>query len=435
MDNRSIEPPKFNMPQQTPPSPEKVPDAPLPSKTPDDTKLKRSSNKLLIIIIVTVVALLAGVVTWHFVVREKVEDTTNNTQSEIKDETLSNEIIILGEPDTVPYAYKAGDTLPYGLFWREASGGERTEVATLDNNSYISQTAVTGQNVAYAVEGEHGEAEVVAIWLSTNGGRSYQKVIDLNDGDQITSMIFSPDGSGLAVAVVGKLAEENQVMLLNISTREQIGSFVSSQRGVFIKGYNALSSEVIYYEGCYNCDGNTFTKLKKTNFKLNSTETIIDTNDVMNIEVVIRSDFTEALTVSGSIAIDTDGLGEQTVAPYIIQSVNLATGETRDIAIVGEDGGSGRLTDVGYMADGVTPYYTYEGVVASVDEGIINNIFESTRPILDTLYVSKDSVMVLTGDFSDFVLMRVERTDNNSEKLILEGDGNAAVFGISTKQP
>lgn len=425
MENTPPEPPKFNMPQVGQPEQEKIPDAPLPSEV-KEIKPKRSKKKLLIIF-TTILAIVLGVTAiWYFVFKDT--DTNQDQQQAAEQQSAASEIVTLGDVDTVPYAFMAGDAAAYSVFWRDAAGGDRTEVGPLAAQSYISQSAVSGQNVAYALENMEGGTGAKAVWLSKDAGKSYEQILKVNTGDQVTSMVFSTDNSALAIAVLGQDAPGNEVRFIDLESMQQTGTYVSDQRGVFLEAYHVGTSEILYYEGCYNCDGNSFSKLNLRNISENTAKVVADAGESSFTHTVVRSDFSEAVVSLGTLNAGAE-IGPGAAAPYTIQKVNLGDGTKTDIGSVPDN----EVTGLGYQADGITPYYAYGNMVISpVENSDPTTLYQSELAIMNVYYVSKDKIVASTGTSLDFVLNNYDITAA-AATTVLSGDGNTTLFGITTQ--
>src|SRR5690606_9742007 len=109
---------------------------------------------------------------WYFVFKDKGQDTSQSTSTEQQVE--EQELLTL--PDTVAYAYRESDSEPYKIYTRPATGGERTEVMTLPDDSYISQSAVHGRQIAFAVEPGSESSEKMTVYYSSDSGASFNKI-------------------------------------------------------------------------------------------------------------------------------------------------------------------------------------------------------------------------------------------------------------------
>lgn len=411
----------------------KTPNLPNPEPLSANTQMttsaeKPKSKKKMLIALVVIVLLAAGFAAYWLLLKEdKNESSQQTAQQSSETSNVADEIQKLGAPDTVPYAFQTDDSEPISIFWRPATGGERTEVGPLADKSYISQSAIHGQQVVYATENAaEGQAEQ-ALWYSNDAGKSYSKLLELENGAQVTSLIFSTDGSKVLAAVLPVSAGKNTVKEIDVTTKTANDLFTNDNAGIFLTAYSVTKKQVMFFEGCYNCDGGSRTKLLKRDLASSTNSTIIDSGEKVFSGVVIRSDLAEAMVVESKLDPSDEGIPGP-IAPHELKQIDLNSGNSKTISTEN----TSHFNNFGYLADGETPYYSVGKQVFSFKDEKSTTLYESTQDILGILYVSDATVIVANGNFEDFTLLSYDIAGKKSTN-ILKGDNNTTILGVTTK--
>lgn len=407
---------------------------------------KKSSSgkgkKILKVLLVLVLLAGLGFAGWYFFVKQK--DSASNTSNQ-----QTNQQAVVPEntntPDTVVYAYHEKDTDPYTLYWRPAEGGERSKIATLQKNEVVSQFDVQKNVVAYATDS--------GIKVSTDGGRTFSPVVEFEKadngntlGDQVTSLQISKEGTKIAYGFLkANTTSGNEVTTINLDGSDKKVLFTSKKVGVFIEAYSEKANKMVYWEGCYNCDGN-FVDLKIRNLETNK-DTTIEANLKNTVygsrSFAISDDFTTLVAAQGTIdSSANEGLGIALTSPFTINKFDLKTLEKTKIATVGTTNeknanGTPKFRDVlvGFVAGSNTSiYYTDdEGVYTSDDGSQPTMMFSANKNILFTPFIGKDSAITGSGeDTSDYLLTNYDVVTKKTVK-IFAGDNNTLIMGVSTK--
>ncbi len=431
MDDNQSDSPKFTMPETQKPQEDKVPDAPLPNEV-REFKPKSSRKKLFVIIAVILALIVAGAAVWYFVLRD-----TNETSQKSQEENTQAEVVMPtyeGLPDTVAYAYRETENDPYILYTRPATGGDRVEVMTLQEGSFISQSAVHGDKVAIVVEPGANSTSPTAIWVSQDGGSDYELLYegatpdeDTGFSTQITSLVFSRDESVLLAGVLDEVGAGNKVTEIPLDGSDTRTVFETEQSGVFLKGYDKQSQRIVYFEGCYNCDGNRFEELKLYD-GASGNNSVIYTSEVGGLEVALHPDFTKVLLSEGTADTAEEGIGIALQPPFEVKAINLEdTSEVEVLETVNE-----QVQAIGYTYSG-TAYYVGQQDIVKIGEAA-GTAYETAGLIMrmGAYFVSDDSVVVATGEFSNFLLEYVQ-TGATESVGILSGDANTQIFGVAIK--
>ncbi|HUP26434.1 MAG TPA: hypothetical protein VM124_02175 [Candidatus Limnocylindrales bacterium] len=422
------------------PSAQQSTDNPQPTVSPHPSK----SRKKPIIILTVLILIIGGSLAFKIATKKKPNNAATTQQNAPK--TAATEKSTTSGPQTIAYATSETDSSQPILYWRPATGGERIQSLKLDQGSYITDQIVRGNQVVVGVQASAGNTFGPQIWHSTDNGKSYTKIFEAkktsgNLGDQITSIVFANDGKSLAVALLPEDGK-NTVKEIVLDTPHTVKDlFTSDSRGVFLEAYIPSSKQVLYFTGCYNCDGNSRTKLWSTNIATKSTKIILDGQDT-NYAIRASQDGQSLLAMKGTLdpALDVEGIGGMYQGPpYTLITVDLSSGKETTLTTFGKKGtrkpdGSLNTSSAtfGYMADGKTPYYVIDNQIYKVNSTSPSLLFEATKPIMEAYYVSDDMVYVTTGVYNNFVLDKFV-IPTKTLTTILNGDDKTRIFGVTAK--
>lgn len=388
---------------------------------PKDTKNKK---KKMLIVLLAIVLITSAAAYFMFMKKDVKTDTADSSvqpNSQVE-ETIS---ATPKSPDMVAYAFKEDGNDPYSFYTRPTAGGDRVAATGVKPNDYVYTSDVHGNNVAFVTEPTADTP--VSIWLSKDGGRSYDQVFegtkatDDSSGDQVTSLIFSTDGSKL---IFGKLQDnrKNAVTTINVADAKTDVLFESEKAGIFLEGFNATSGEVLYFEGCFNCDGTIRSALMYWD-KDGASKTLVEGNFH---NIAVRNDFKELVAIDGTLG-DNDGGFSSVGTPFTYVRVAIPTGEKTELAKTSND-----YAFAGYLNDNETIYYTDKNKVIE-DKDKPSTVYESSGTLFGVDFVSDENVIVRTGaEPQNFTLNNYDVAEKNTTK-ILSADVNTVIFGISTK--
>ncbi len=355
------------------------------------------------LIIVLLIIIAAGAAVYWFAIREDKKATQgSSTSSQSTSETATSTPTT---PDLVAYAFKE-KTTPYSIYWRAATGGNRTEVKKLSVSDTVTFYDSFGANVAFSTTN--------SIYVSTDGGRNYTAVYVGEGGAQITSLKFSSEGKNLAFGLLPSLGKKNTVKAMDLSGKDLKDLFTSEMAGVFINAYSTGKQKIIYREGCYNCSVPPGDLLLR-DLKTNGVTTIlqVDPNKMGSPEV--SNDLSKVIYI--------------TLAPIKVNILNVADKKTTQIT----GPSSYKSLLVGFKVDGTTPYYVVDNQLYVVKDGKPTLVFKASDLMLKVVYVSDTDVIVGTGkDTSDYSLSNFNIGTQKIVK-IFQGDNNTLIFGVTTK--
>lgn len=416
-----------------------------------DRSTKPHSNKKLYIIIAIVFVVLVVVSAYFFLKKDdKTNTKTNsassqNTQQSVQNSTKSTDVeakSLLAE--NVVYSFRDADTKPYSLFWRSASGGERTLSQTLATKMSVGFSDVKGSVIGYVSAPNYGATDKESLWVSTDYGKTYKKlytpvITNQLDSYSITSLKISEDLTKIAIGQVRGTGSE--AIEIDIATGATKQLFTSTQRGTFINAYDSKNQKVIYSEGCFQCDGNIGRTIYLKDLAKNTNKELIKSSEILVKNFVsVNKDFSEVLvmgmTKDAKANIQNSIDGSYLGAPYSVITINLTDMSEKTLASYGSKptnlDAPALYNSIGYMNDQKTPYYALDKQIFSLSGSKPSLLFESTKSIYDVYFVSNESVIYGAGDYKNFTLNNFSIKDKK-DTLILNGDSNTSIIGLTTK--
>jgi hypothetical protein len=216
----------------------------------------------------------------------------------------------------------------------------------------------------------------------------------------------------------------NTVKEIDLSTKKVKDLFSANASGVFIYAYDRAKKHIYYNTGCYNCDGNSNDKLLLRNLADNSDSTVLANNGKSSFGATIpNSTVTKLLLIAGTVS-ETE-LGS--TPPYTLREFDVASKQAKDLLTISEDI---MYSTVGYR-DGGGIYYVKGNALYGLNEsGASSVLYQSDKPILDVFYVGNDAVVVSTGEYNDYRLIKYNLADKSSAN-ILNGDEKTRIFGVT----
>ncbi len=395
-------------------------------------KIKGDKKKWLILGIVILIIVL-GVLYFVFVRQTKStptqQSTTNQTQPAAQAQTYT--------PDNVAYAFKSGSTSPYTIYWRPASGGTRTISKQLVSKDAFGGYDVSGSNVVFYTAKN--------IFVSTDSGKSYKSVVTIDNSNPqttITSIKFSNDGKNIAYALLNGISGKNTVKSIDLTGASAKDLFIAKAAGVFIEGYSAAKQKIIYREGCYFCDGTPALPVIRDLKSSKISQLISGIADNEFIDLSVSTDFSTIVFVHGTANPDAPEQGPPgfIAAPYVFQSIDIASAKTTTLGSVGTKGEKSangtlrtRIVLVGFLAGTTTPYYSVDNQLFTYKSGRATLTYDAGKKLQYVVFVSGKNVIAGSGDdVSDFTLANFNIATQKST-TIFQGDENTIIFGITTK--
>lgn len=392
-------------------------------------KPKKSKKKIIAILVLTILLACGAVAAWYFLVRDKPAPS-QQAQTTTTEETSKQEIGFT--PYTVAYAFRESEDVPYTLFWRPADGGDRTQVEKLSRDEFVNHSDAYGQSVVYSTD--------TTIKASIDGGKTYQAILELGAGEQVTSLKISTTGKNVAVAVAPDNNEGNTVKAVPLAGGEPKELYSSDKAGVFLYNWNEDKKQIVFGDGCYNCDGNT---LDWQLLNLDDKKVTKLAEDIKSEEAsahAVSFDGSKIVIVTGVIDGSADGIGYATTAPYKIQLLDVASNEVTEVASVGSAGekntnGTVRHRDikVGFLAGTVTPYYVDDTNLYTLSGDKPNAFYESSEQIQSVSFVDDKNVIAGIGKtWDDYALINFN-VETGESVTIFQGDANTNIFGVTTQ--
>lgn len=391
---------------------------PAPEKKP---KPKKSKKPLLVVLIVLVLAA-AGAAGWWYYNNQQSSESAQNTEQTPE---TTQEAALTYEPNTVVYTFSESTDVPYNVYSRPASGGERSEALKLDKNENAGSTDIHGNTVVFSTAD--------SIFVSTDGGTSYKEIMQLSAGEQVTSVKLSSDGQKIAYGLLPDVAGKNSVRSIDLNGENVADLFISESAGVFILGFDA--EKIIYSTGCYNCDGNKPDPQLRNLSNNEVTDLLPDVADNLMWQAAVSDDLTKLVYAYGSDVPLNLGPPQ---APHTIAVLDIASQESTELATIGEAGETNpngtdksRNTIVGFLAGTSTPYYTDDTQLYSAENDTPSLLYESEDPIIYVEFASKINVIAGTGTYQEYVLANFS-VESQEAATIFNGDTNTRIIGVTT---
>ena len=389
-------------------------------------KPKKSGKKFFkILFFLLLIAGAAAAAYWYFMIYTK--PATAPAPAAPVQETPAAQTF---EPDSVAYAFRSKDSESFTLFSRPAIGGDRIEASKLGKEDDYPASRVSGQNVVIDFDNK--------LQMSSDGGKTYTQILETEAGQEITDVAFSADGTKLGVAINDTEGESNTVSSMDLDGQNAAEIFTSKDHaGIRIMGWDAKT--VVYDTFVPNSDGGKFDPHAYSVETKKHTKLIdIDSGSEV-ISTAVSDDLTKLVYSSGKTDNDSDDPFPMPLAPHTITELVIESGNEEIVGTVGKLGEKAkngnalpRDTQVGFLINSTTPYYTDQGKLFVADNDEATLAHESDNNIIDVKYVSEDLVIASTGEFDNFVLSNYSR-ETKAAITILEGDANTVIFGVTTK--
>ncbi|MCA9333382.1 hypothetical protein KDA00_05935 [Candidatus Saccharibacteria bacterium] len=388
----------------------------------------KRNSKIIITVFVILFLIITGTVGYLWYTSK--DKTSKNKENH----TTDQQQIIQSEEDLSAVAYSYGSAEKDGIefFWRPIEGGDRRSAKNIGQNNYPTFAKTYKNQVAVVSTPSSGSTVGDAIWYSLDSGKSYSSIASLKlpepekPSDQITSMIFSRNGSAIVYSELFSDGKQSTVKLINPETKESKDLVTISGKALFLQGYDEDSGLLYYFSGCYNCDGNTMDKLFSYNTQTKEESVIYDLSGKIGVQNVISNDYSKILILEGSLS--TEGLGAN--PPYNLREYDLKGKNFKDLLTFNE---GDNYPIIGYRASDNLPYYSSgKSIIVLREDGTKTTVFEAERPIVNILYVGQNQIVSSSGTYEDYILTSyVTTSKRNSE--ILSGDQSTVLFGVVTK--
>ncbi len=388
---------------------------------PNKPKSKKKKVLLILLALLIVAGLLAvAAFVWPGFMKK---DTATTTSSSTAPAETKTEAKVLA-PVNVIYAFSEPTKNIHNLYWRPVAGGDRTQAGQLGGKSIITQSGVYEQKVFVVTETNDS---TLNMWYSSDNGKSYSLIYESKDsnadalGNQITSAMFSKDGSKIIFGYLNEDASNNTAKEINPNSKVVKDLFSIDKDGLFLKGYDSATQTAYYFTGCFNCGGAALRTLYARDIATNKETTIFTETTKVVASSVFSADYSKILMVK----LVSGEPGEEP-APYSVDEYTISNKSIKNFASDLKD-----YSYAGYSADGVTPYYSDGNNVYTVPaSGSKSLVFEASKPIVGVSYVNKDIVVASSGTDADNILTSYNIT-TKAATTILSGDNDTKVIGVT----
>ncbi len=305
---------------------------------------------------------------------------------------------------------------PYAAVYSSTTSGdvnEETDCATLkttvhikpfnndkaytfepNDNLTLSLFDTYENKIALVTEPSCGSKENMTVWISKDSGQTFEKIFEGNNstdegfGDQATSLKFARDGKSVVVAVLpsGEGNQKNSVKQIDIDNKSVTNLLSSDDAGVFVEGFDNKDGKIYYFTGCYNCDGNTNSKLMVHDVADGSKKTVFDIGESITSDSQINPDYSKILIVKSQQSTDTLG----STGPYELVEIDLNTGEELPLKTT-EDS----FASIGYRE--TSPYYALKNKIFVIENEKETALFETENPLANVYILSSEAVIGSTA--------------------------------------
>lgn len=364
----------------------------------DMTPKKKSSKKKLLIIFGILFLLLLGAGLF-FVLKDTNSENSNEATLPV------SEPVKKISPKPLGVLYSKSTDLPdtqndcsntsNSINFKPLADGDDSKVLDLGDNNYVQQNGIFENKVFMVVGPGCGSKSKTTLYYSQDSGETYSKLYegsgpdDNGSADQITSATFSSDGKSIIYAVLPPTGSKNSVKTIDLTTKETQNLFTSEYRGVFINSYDTKNQKVYFTKGCYNCDGNSGSKILVYDIETKSESTILDLGKSFNVGFAFNEDFSQAFVATGEASTEGPGAGP----PYKVYNFTLEDKKLSEVTGVNNDD---YILKVGYRDDGMA-YFANSKAVYGVSSGKIITLFEPDESLRNVFLVKKDNVVVQTN--------------------------------------
>jgi hypothetical protein len=411
-------------PQPTPPQPGQQfrPETPI-------NKPKKSKKKIVLIILLLLV-LLGGAAAAYFLYFKK--DATAPAPQPQSQQT--QEAQQATGPISLVYAQSTTNSADDPFNLNTLTLGDNKTAQSYDLSSFsanILDTAIYNQQIAFVIGGSADKTAPTTVLYSSDAGKSFKAIWKGKDstssaglGDQITSIVFSSDGSSLLVGHLPKNAEKNQITEITLQNDPKTTVLLTIDLpGAFLYGFNKTSGQIIYHEGCYNCSGSGPDKMLTYNTKTKTKSNILESEQTI-LEASPSKDFTKLLYTEATIE---DGLISSDTA---VKELNLSSKKTETLYVKPKN--DPQILSAGYMTDGKTAYFTTEKSVTKLQPNKQTTLFTTTGQIIKSLYVSNSEVVVQTGNpVNEFKVSSFKVQEKKTNDILSGSDITHRLVGVT----
>ncbi len=390
---------------------------------PAEFKPKKKKGKKVLLFLIVLLLIGASAAAYYYLVYKKPAPAP---ATETPTETPAANTFT---PENVAYAFREKTSEPYMTYVRPVAGGDRVETGKLSKD-YYPNTDVYGQNVVILSGNK--------LQVSTDGGKTYTQILETEAGQEITSAAFNTDGTKLGIAILDTEKSQNTVSSMELDGQDMATIFTSKDhQGIHLMGWNDQS--VVFDTFIPNSDGSAPTPYHYSIESKKSTKLIKSTDGTQTIHAAVSDDLTKLVYSAGQVATAADDPFALPLAPHTISIVDVATGESKEVAKVGkadEKAPNGtplqRDTLVGFAVNSTTPYYTDAGKLFTVSGDESTLLYETKKTLVDVLFASDDTIIASSGTSGNFALTNFN-TESKTTTNILEGDTETILFGVTTK--
>lgn len=413
-------------------------------KTPPPQPLHKKRNFLIIIAVsLLIVAGIAGFVVFGGSDSAEEEQANNQTNTDTSPE--APEVVeVLDDFADIVYLHGTTNNGDRQLFYRPAAGGEREPLDFEASNTVYPATNYGGEYF-FIDEG--------SLYYGTD--KETPKLLTTFEYEEINSVTYDPASRTVAVATdnlfytdAGSAA--TRVTIVDVDTTNTT-EFIKDQgenvQGFYVQHWDGTKNElyairlklatedpnntIIKYD-----DQGNATEIFKTENEFNQTHYDFNTDGTKALYVVAKNDYTDAeLAKYPQIS----GFAEPTGAPFELYELDVASGTSSRIAVIGEieDNKQGSLNWPLYtwaaFEDGERPVYSYMTKLFVQDaQGGYSNYFEADNDITTIYAVDADEVLVGAA-ISGGERLSYYNIEKKKGAIVMETTYNTSILTVTRK--
>ncbi len=398
----------------------------------DEDKKEKIRQLLKRISAVSIVLFLLFLLFWLIFLRGGSKKSSEDKIKEAANQVEQIAAEVAEAPDLLNFAARGENEGTYTVYNVSVEkGGERKISRKLEVSDITNPTDIEGEMVLFATKG--------GVYLSDNGGKSYQQIISIAILDEITSIKISKDRKSVAYGLLGPEGK-NSVRAYDITNGQTVDLFIAGDQGVFIHDWNASLNKMVYTEGCFYCDGHT-TKPILRDLNTGGTKSLYSEPGSNILSIEVSEDFKTMLFVTAAVDDAIYGTGiNASGPPYTLHKMDLNSLSDKVVETFGTknekrpDGSNYyRNVWIGFTKGASPkPYFAEGKKITIVDGDEKKTLFEFDKDIYSLGYVSDVNVLAGLGTDAKWVVSKFSVQDKKSQ-LLLDGDKNTIFFGVSNK--
>lgn len=389
------------------------------SVTPPDpfiaTEPPRRKRKLVWISILIIVIVAIGAGCAYYISANKLQPQTTRQNADTNfGTTLDPQALVYvsaTQKEEVADCRRSTDTVHYV----NLNDAKVNNAITLDDYQGVVEFAVFHDSVALVTAPSCASKQGPSIWLSQDSGKTYKNIYTTDRTTNITSLVFSTDGTEIAFGYATKNADIKAVKAITVASADERELFSDDQTNKFnvfydIKAYDRKNQRVYYTESCPLCDRAGPEKLQLYDLRNDKSSVAIDENDIGYL-ADINADATRAVYVS----VDHNE-GSQLVQ-FTVNEFDLSTKKRVNFAAHTGSTSEGFMR-AGYAIDGAVYYTAGKRVMLIKESGETSELARLSNDATEIYHVGKAHVVYRIDNQSGGEVFDHHVKSDNSMRLL-----------------